>query len=146
MKTGTLLLVSLAALAVFEYSQLGIAAGTVQFVFEGVQIQNLNSIIANILVQNVSNSNIQLNSMALTLTVNGSPLGSAQIFPQSPIIIASNTQQPIPVSITPDWSNIPGDIAQIIQGNLSGLDFKADGFGNVNNVVLPIHIEKQMSA
>lgn len=147
MKTGTLLLLGVAALAVIEYSNLGIAGATVQFLFQGVQVNSLSDIEVTMLVQNVSNGNIVLNSMTLDLTVNGNELGNAAVFPSSPIVVQSNSQQPVVIRVTPNLLTLPSAIMSLVQSNqLNSLIFKADGTANVNNIPMPVHVTLNESA
>lgn len=146
LNTGTLILLVLAGLAVYEYSQLGVAASDVKFLFSGMQLNSLNNIQVNLLVQNVSNAQIVLNAMTLDLSVNGNSLGNAAVFPQTPIVIQSSSQQPIAVQITPDWLSLPSTISTLIQSGSQNFDFKADGTANVNNIPVPVHIDNQLAA
>lgn len=144
--TGTAVLLGLAALAVYEYSQLGIAAADVQFIFDGVQLNGLNNVQLTMLVQNVSNAPIVLNSMSLDLTANGADIGNAAVFPQVPITIQPNTQQPVAISITPNWLQIPSAIQALMQSGGSSVNFEAKGTANVNNIPFPIDLAKGVAA
>jgi SLAP domain-containing protein len=146
MKGSTLGLLAVAGLAAFYFANLGVAGATVQFQFAGVEFLSVGQLQITILVQNVSNANIALNSMTLELTANGNDIGNAAVFPQTPIIIQSNSQQPVAVVVNLNWLEIPDTIAQLIQGNISSINFKADGNANINNAVLPIHIGTQVAA
>lgn len=144
--TGTAIILGLAALAIYEYSQLGIAAQDVKFLFQGIQFNSINNIQVNLLVQNVSNAQIVLNAMSLDLAVNGNDLGNAAVFPQNPIVIQPASQQPIAVQITPDWLSLPSTIQTLLQGNISALDVTADGTANVNNIPVPVHVDSKIAA
>lgn len=143
MKTGTIILLGLGALAVYEYSQLGVAAADVQILFDDVSIVSLSNIQITILVQNVSNANIELNSMALAVTMNGQSLGNVSLFPVVPITIQGNSEQPVTVQLTPNWLTIPGAVADLINsGNMDAMSFNATGTANINNIPLPINVTK----
>jgi LEA14-like dessication related protein len=125
---------------------LGIAAADVQFLFAGVDIKSLNNIQVNMLVQNVSNTPIVLNSMSLDLSVNGQSIGNAAVFPQVPITIQANSQQPIAISVAPDWLSIPSTVQTLLQSNSSNAKFEAVGTANVNNIPFPIDLQKSIAA
>jgi SLAP domain-containing protein len=143
MDSGALLLLVLGGLAIYEYSQLGVAAANVQILFDGVSINNLSNLAVTVLVQNVSNVNIVLNSMTLDITMNGVDLGNASLFPVTPIVIQSNTEQPVTIQFSPNWLTIPGAIMDIINsGDTSKMSFTATGTANINNLPLPINMTK----
>lgn len=144
--TGTAILLGLAGLAVYEYSQLGLAAADVQFLFQGVNVNSLSNVQVTMLVQNVSNTPIVLNSMTLDLSVNGQSIGNAAVFPQVPITIQPNSQQPVAISITPDWLSIPSTVQSLIQSNSPNVKFEAVGTANVNNIPFPIDVQKSVAA
>lgn len=141
--TGTILLVLLGGLAFYEYSQLGIAAADVQILFSGIQINSLNSFSVTVIVQNVSNAQIVLNSMTLDISLNGQPIGNASLFPVTPVIVQPSSQQPVTIQFTPNWLNIPDTIMNLVNsGNVSQMNFNATGTANINNLPLPINVTK----
>lgn len=143
MDSGTILLLLLGGLAIYEFSQLGVAAANVQILFDGVQINNLSNLAITILVQNVSNANIVLNSMTLDISMNGVDLGNASLFPVTPIVIQSNTEQPVTIQFSPNWLTIPGAIMDIINsGDTTKMSFNATGTANINNLPLPVNMTK----
>lgn len=143
MDSGTILLLLLGGLSIYEYSQLGVAAANVQILFDGVQINSLSNLSVTIIVQNVSNANIVLNSMTLDISMNGVDLGNASLFPVTPIVIQSNTEQPVTIQFSPNWLTIPGAIMDIINsGDTSKMNFNATGTANINNLPLPVNMTK----
>lgn len=143
MDNGVLILGGLGLLAVYEYTQLGVAAADVQILFSGVQINGLSNIGVTLVIQNVSNAQIVLNSMTLDLSLNGQAIGNASLFPVVPIVVQPSTQQPVTIQITPNWLSIPSVIMDIINsGNQSAMTFNATGTANINNLPLPINLTK----
>lgn len=143
MKGSTLLILAVVAFAGYEFLQLGTAANTMQVVFSGVQVNGPLNYTLNLVVQNVSNAAINLNSLAADVTVNGNDLGNVSNF--TPVVIQPNAQTPVNVTLAPSLLSIPGTVAALLNTPTGSFDFKVVGNMNVNSLVLPLNVEKTIT-
>lgn len=145
MKTGNILLIGGAILAVIYISNLGIAGATTQYVFNGIVFNSPTNWTVSILVQNVSNANVKLNSMAATASVNGTSIGNVSFFPSQPLIVNANSQINIPVSFSPSILGVTADILSAITEGTTVFDFEISGNANVDGIVVPFDIESNVN-
>lgn len=143
MKTGTIALLVVGGLAVYEFAQLGVAGKTVQILLDGVQINSITNFSLQLLVQNVSNANVKLNSMTGAITVNGNAIGNVSYF--SPVTVASNSQQVVNVTLRPDLLSLPASIIALINNSGGNLHFVVDGNANIDGLVIPFTVEKDIA-
>lgn len=146
MKTGTLLLLGVAGIGVYELMQLNTAANTFNLVFNGVQPLGLLKYNLQFIVQNVSNATIRLNSLSAEVTVNDYDLGNVSFFPPQPLEIGPNSQTPVNLLLQPNILSIAADAVAFFQNNPSQLDFVMNGNMNINGFVMAIpEVEKSIS-
>jgi len=143
MKTGTLLLVGGLALAAYEYAQLNTAVGTVQFMVAGINFKSLTDYEIQLLVQNVSNANVDLNALTGIVTINGSQIGNITDF--SPVNIAPRSQQIVNIDLQPNLLSIPGAVQNLINNPGSTFNIAVSGNANVNNLVIPFSANQSIS-
>ncbi|MGH7954838.1 MAG: hypothetical protein ACREOZ_02635 [Gloeomargaritales cyanobacterium] len=136
MKTGTLIVGVALLVGLIYFSNLGNAAGTLQYIIQSVDLRSLTNWRVIIIVQNVSSASLTLNSMAGVVSVNGTPVGNVSNF-SGPITIAGNSQTNITVNINPSLLGIGSAIYNAIQNGTgtTGLQFSIQGNVNVNNLV-----------
>lgn len=144
MKTSTLLLIG-AGLVAYELFNLGVATGTAQFVFDGVTINSITNFTVSILVQNVSNATVNLNSLAASIDLNGTQIGNASFFPATPTVILPNSQQDVRLTVNPSLLSLPQAIIDAVNNPGVSLDFNVSGNANVNGLVLPFDLDKTVS-
>lgn len=136
--TNTLLIVGAAAAAWYFFSRAN-ALNSLIFVPKGIGIQGggLNLLLG---VQNPTGAAIQLNSLAGSVNVNGSPIGNVSSF--QPIVIAGNAETVVPLYLSANPFGILGQTIDLLDGNEGAGNFRASltGIANVNNIPVPINI------
>jgi LEA14-like dessication related protein len=143
MKTGTVLLVGGGGLALWYLIQLGSAVGTVQIVFQGVQLKSLTHYVVTLTVQNISNISVDVNSMTGNVFLNGNSLASISDFDKR--TVPANGQVNIDCEVSPDIFGIPGAVKDLVNGGANILNFTATGNFNVNGIVLPFNLDKTIN-
>ena len=151
MKTGNVLLIGGLAAAVWYFGGLGIAGSTVQFVFQNVIPLSLTNFQIQILVQNISNAEVDLNAMSGQVFLNGNAIGNVSYFPSVPTTILPTSQQLVTFSLDISILNLGPAIAQIItaftsQTQGSGtMNFEIKGNANINKLVIPFDLTNTIS-
>lgn len=145
MKTGTLLLLAGAGLALYYGVNLGIAANTVQIVFQGITMPSAFNFKFTFMIQNVSNQVLNFNSMAGTVSINYNMVGNISYFPGVPIAIQPNSQQQVDIAFQLSLVGLAGEIIAAINTPASTLNFVASGNMNVNNLVLPFSVSQSLT-
>lgn len=146
MKTSTLAL-GVGAVALYYFTQLGVAGATVQFVFNGFQFVSLSQLQIQVLVQNVSNASIQLAAMSGTATINGSNIANVSYFPPTPTIIAATSQQIINFNASLNLLSLPSTI-QNLANNTPGsgaYTIGVTGNANINNLIIPFTLTNSVT-
>lgn len=143
MKTGTVILLAVGGLALYFYSELGITAASMNVVFDSVQIKSVTDYMIGLLIQNVSNSPIYVNSLAGDILVNGNELGNISDF--SPITVNPNSQQVVQIEIKPSLLSLPGTVIDLVNNSGGNLNFTATGHMNIDNQVLPFNVSKSVT-
>jgi LEA14-like dessication related protein len=143
MKTSTLLLLAIGGYALYEFTQFGIAANTVNVVFQGLSFNSIDSVTVNLQVQNVSNASVNVNSMTGNLLMNGNQLASLSDFTQR--TVPANGEVTVPITVSLSLLSLPGDISSITQLTGQTIDFKVVGNVNVNGLVLPINLDNPVT-
>ncbi len=131
MKFNTLVIVGVAAVVLFNLVNLGVAGNVLQFYIQSVDFTGLTTGRIVLMVQNPSNANITLNSMAGTVSANGTTIGNVSNF-QGGVFIPANQQVPVTVfvnvSLTGIFSELytqltqptgQNQIAFVIAGNMN---------------------------
>lgn len=151
MKTGNLLLLAAGGIALVYFTGLGIAGNTVQFVFENVIPTSLTQFQIQILVQNISNAQVNLYAMDGTITLNGNPIGNVSYFPPQPTPIMPTSQQLVIFNVDLSILNLGPVITQIVQAFSSQsagagkFDFEIKGNANINKLIIPFDLTNSIS-
>ncbi|MES2427626.1 MAG: hypothetical protein V4560_11675 [Bacteroidota bacterium] len=143
MKTGTTLLLCAGGVLAVYYSKLLRAAGVVDIVFSGVQLQGITDYVISLMFQNVSNATIVVNSVAGTVYVNGNTLASISDFDQ--VSIPPNSQQEVKFHVNPSLLTLPGVIRDILNMKGSTFVFNIKANANINNIIVPIDLDETVS-
>jgi LEA14-like dessication related protein len=143
MKTGTVLLIGAAALAAYEFQQLGTAAQTVQFQFAGVNATGLTTYNVQLLIQNISNISCTVNAMSGIITMEGNQIGNISDF--QPVTIGARAQQIVNVIVNPNLLSLPFAVQQLINNPGGSVDFEVNGNANVNGLILPFDLTKTVA-
>ncbi len=144
MKATNILMLAAAGYVVYYLGNLGVATNTVNFVFQGVTVNSIKDFIINLTVQNVSNANINLNSLAGDIYLNGQPFANISDFTKR--VIAANSQTNIQIHVAPNLSSIPATLFEAMTSKDKALNFHITGNANVNSLVLPFVLDKNISA
>lgn len=140
MKTGTVVLLGIGGLVLWEAYNLSVGTGTMQIVFKGVQINSLTNYTITLTAQNVSNVSISINSMTGNVLINGNQLASISDFTVR--TIPANGQIDIPITVQPSLLSIPVDIQQLITNGGQTIDFTVTGNVNASGFVLPFSLDQ----
>jgi hypothetical protein len=136
----TPLFIAAAAFAAWWLFSRANALNSLIFIPKGIGVQSggLNLILG---VQNPTGSAIQLNSLAGSINVNGSPIGNVSNF--SPQIIAPNQETDVPLYLSANLFGIAGSVINQLDGNEGSGNFRANltGTANVNNIPVPVSID-----
>lgn len=146
MKAGTLVAVA-GGLGLIYFYNLGTASQTVQVVLSGVQIKGLSDWQLTLMIQNVSNATIVVNSLSGVVNANGKQIATISAFPPGGLQVPANSQQPLIINFSPSVFTLPGAIIDIINsatGN-NTIEFNAVGNMNLNSLVLPFNLTQNVS-
>jgi LEA14-like dessication related protein len=111
----------------------------------GVQFSGSTPIVsANILIQNTSGTDLQINSFAGTVSSNGTVIGNVSNF--SPVVIPGNSQVSMPITITLQLLGVASDIVNSIQTGSLKQSLALSGQANVNNFQLPVNVTYQIGS
>jgi hypothetical protein len=137
--TATPLLIGAAAIAAWWFFSRANTLNSLIFIPKGVGVQGagLNLVLG---VQNPTGSAIQLNSIAGSVNVNGSPIGNVSNF--SPIVIQPNAETDVPLYLTANLFGLAGGVINQLDGNEGSGNFTASlsGTANVNNIPVPVNL------
>lgn len=146
MKGNTLLFIGLGVAAVYFFG-LGQAGNDLQIIFQGVQFHNVNNIQLQFVVQNVSNTAININSMTGVVTVNDNTLGNISTF--TPVSVPANSQAPVNVTLQVSLISLPGALVDLFTNSGGELDFNATGNVNIggliHNIIVPFNLDKTIT-
>jgi LEA14-like dessication related protein len=143
MKASEVLLLGAAAYGVIYVTNLGVATGTVNFVLNGVKINSLNDIVITLAVQNVSNANLEVNSMTGDIQLNGVQFANISDFTKRTVL--ANNQTNIDIHIKPDFLYLGSSIQALLSMPHPVLNFYISGYVNANSLVLPFNLTKQFT-
>ena len=142
MKTGTVLLLGGLAVGAYYLSQLGVAANTVNIVFNGATPASLTQWQLQVVVQNVSNAAVNLNALSGNVMLNGNNVGNVSYFPTAPAQIAPTSQQVLNLQLNLNLLSLPTAIQNLIQSPAGNtLNFEIVGNANINSLVLPFDVK-----
>lgn len=136
MKSGTVALLILGGVVLWSALSLGVSGTTAQVVLQGVQFNSLTDWVITLVVQNVSNGAIQVNSLNGQVIANGNVIGNLSDF-SGAVLVPANSEQPINIHFTPSLLSIPATVQTLISTNDPSLKIEVKGYMNVNNDVLP---------
>lgn len=139
MKTSTVLLLAGGAYGLYYISELGLATNTITVVFQGVNFQSLTSVQVNLLIQNITNASVTVNSMTGNLLMNGNQLAALSDFTQR--VIPANGQVTVPINVSLSVLSLPGNIISLTQLTGQTIDFTAVGNVNVSGLILPFNLD-----
>jgi LEA14-like dessication related protein len=138
MKTSNIVLLGVGGYLVIRYfGNLGVAVNTISFILKTVNIKAVNNIQVILTVQNVSNANLTINSMAGDIMLNGEQFASISDFTQR--MVPGNSAIDIPINVRPNYSNLPSYITSMLNGQ-KNFDFTIQGNANVNGLVFPFSL------
>jgi LEA14-like dessication related protein len=143
MKFSTIALLAVGAGAVYYFAQLGTAGATANFILQGVQVKSLTKLNIQILAQNVSNADIQLNALTANVAINGNGVGGASTF--TPVDIAPRSQQLINLELDLSVLSLPSTIMSLINQTGNSYNFTVQGNANVNSLVVPFNLSQQIT-
>lgn len=94
-------------------------------------------------IQNTSNVDIQINSMAGNVFANGVRVGNVSNF--DPVMIGRNSQGYLPIKVQFDLIGIVQDIIRAWQGGVFRQTISIEGFVNAGSVQVPISLVFKVS-
>lgn len=142
MKGTTLVVVGLGVLLLFNLANLGVAGNVLQYYIQAVNFTGITSGNIVIVVQNPSNANIQLNSMAGTVSANGTVIGNISNF-QGGVAIPANQQVAVTVQVVLSLAGLASNVYAAVTNptGLNQIAFVISGNANINNgIILPFTI------
>lgn len=131
---GTEVLAFLAVAAGLYFWNLQKAAGKLTYYpgnITAFDMQGLSPVLyAELIVQNTNNVSFTINSMAASVTADGTLIGNVSNF--SPVQIPGNSQAAIPITLVLMPIGIANEIIQIITGGAGRKNIKVTGGVNAN--------------
>lgn len=143
MKTGSVVLLAVAGLALYSFAQLGTASNTAQLIFSGVTVNSPTSFTLHFVVQNISNATVKFNGLTGTVSVNGTVVGNLSTF--SAVTIQPVSQQNLNVSFQPSLLGVASQVADMIRTGNQTLDFSIEGNYNIDSFVLPFSVQNSVT-
>lgn len=147
MKTSTVLILGVAAFALIYAGNLGVAGNVLQYYIAQVNFTGITTGNIVLMVQNPSNAAIQLNSMAGTITANGSTLGNISNF-QGGVMIPPNDQVPVTINVALSLSTLLGQLYSVLTSPTGAqpIDFVISGNANINaGIIVPFNIAQTVN-
>lgn len=147
MKAGTLIIVGLGALLLFNLVNLGVAGNVLQYYIASIDLTGITTGKIVIMIQNPSNATITVNSMAGTITANGVTIGNISNFTGGTTVPA-NQQQPVTVTVLLSLVGLASDVfTALTQPNgLNKIDFVLAGNCNINGgEIIPFNITQTLT-
>ncbi len=147
MKTSTVVLLGLGALALYYFGNLGIAANVLQYYIQSVNFTGLTTGSITLVVQNPSGTSIMLNSMAGTIAVNGTYIGNISNF-QGGIEIGANSQQAVTIQVILSLGSIVEGVVQALTNptGTNPLNFVISGNANIGfGTIVPFNITQTVN-
>lgn len=147
MKINPLVIVAAAVVAVIYFGNLGAAGGVLEYYIQAVDFTGITTGSITLVIQNPSNANITLNSMAGTIAANGTTIGNISNF-QGGISIPANQQVPVKVFVNISLLGIISDLYSILTQptGITSVDFLITGTANINGgILLPFSIAQSIN-
>ena len=143
MKPTMIALIAVGGYFAWKALGLGTAAATLNIVFAGVQMNSVTNYTLNFNIQNVTNTLINLNSLAGTVYLNGTNVGNVSTF--TPVGIAANDQTSINLTMDLSIFGIGTAIYNLVNTSGSVLNFEVKGNMNVSSLVLPFDVTNSVT-
>lgn len=147
MKTGTaILLGGIALIALVHFGNLGVAANVLQYYIMSVDFTGISTGKIILMVQNPSNATITLNSMAGTISANGSVIGNISNF-QGGVEIPANNQTPVTINVALSLTAIVGQLYDILvtPNGANQVAFVITGNANVDGgIIVPFSVTQNV--
>lgn len=147
MKSEGLILLGAGVLALIYFGSLGVAANVIQAYIQSVDFSGITSGQIVLMIQNPSNTAIRLNSMAGTISANGTIIGNISNF-QGGVSIPANQQTPVTINFNLSLSGLIGDLYGILTRptGTNNVDFVVSGNANINaGMIVPLTIEQTIA-
>lgn len=116
------------------------AAGNLIFVpgnITNIELQGISPVVVvNLIVQNTSNVDFTLNSLAATITSDGTQIGNVSNF--HAVAIPGNSQTAVPLNLTLLPLGIVDNLIQAFYGGFVKKEFIIDGSVNANGQQVPL--------
>lgn len=147
MKAENLVLLGIGAIILLHFANLGVASNVLQYYIQSVDFRSISNAQIMLMVQNPSNAQITLNSMAGTITANGTVLGNISNF-SGGTIIPANQQQPVSITVNLSLANILSSLADILihPDGTQPIQFIIQGNANVNGgIIVPFNIQQTVN-
>lgn len=138
MKTTDLLLLAGGAAAIYYFGSRVNTLSGLNFVPRGLSfVGGAARIVVG--VQNPSSYPLTLRSVAANLIVNGNTFGNVSGF--IPVVIAPNSETPVPLLFTPSIFGIAADILDAVNRDSLAVTAALQGSANVDNNSLPLNLQ-----
>lgn len=139
MKTSTVLLLGGAAFLLLFYGDLGIANNVLQYYISSVDFTGITTGKIGLVIQNPSNTAILINSMAGTVSANGTTIGNISNF-QGGITINPNSQQVVTVYVAVSITAVLGTLYTMLTSptGLNLINFVLAGNVNIAGIPAPV--------
>lgn len=147
MKAGTVILLGVGALLLFNFANLGVASNVLQYYIQSVDFTGITTGRIILVVQNPSNASILLNSMAGTITVNNTTLGNISNF-QGGVTIPANQQVPITINVVLSLSGLVSQLYDTLTkpNGANAMNFIIAGNANINaGIIVPFSIAQTVN-
>lgn len=146
MKTNTILFLGAGALLLIYLGNLGVAGNVLQYYISAVDFTGLTTGRIVLVVQNPSNASILLNSMAGTITCNGTTLGNVSNF-QGGVTIPANQQTQVTIQVALSLTGIMSQLYAALTNptGTNKLTFVIQGNANINGgMEIPFNITQDV--
>jgi hypothetical protein len=144
MKATTIGLLALGAFVLFNIANLGVAANVLQYYITSVDFTGLTTGNIGLVIQNPSNASILVNSMAGTITANGTTIGNISNF-QGGVIIGANQQKTVNISVAISIIGLLGNLYVMLTqpSGANKINFVIAGNANINaGIEVPFNIQQ----
>lgn len=140
--SGTEVLAALGVMAGLYFYNVQKSAGNLVFFpgnITGLQLNGYSPVIlAELVVQNTSNLSFTVNSLAASVSSNGTLIGNVSNF--TPITVPGNNQATIPLQLVLQPIALVNNIIGIITGGSGKTEIKIDGSTNADGIQVPISL------
>ena len=147
MNPATLLYIMVAAGGLYLWN-LGRAATNLVYIpgnITGLSLAGLTpQVTATLVVQNTSNLEFTINSLAANVLSNGTQIGYISSF--TPVVIQANSETRVPITMTLQPIGLVNEITSIITGGVGTREIVVDGSINANGIQAPLSIEYKIGA